>query len=297
MKSTISLFVLIVLTSFIFSCSKDNVNIEVNTNTPGSFSLTKVETTKSASLKSAQTKSSSVFDFGDIKASKEYYFLLSNSGDEPIFDINLNLDNSSFNINPKTIDYLSGGIFLKEESTSIIPMLTLGITHGINLNGVGYSDLLPMGENSSTLEIKGKTIDSGDTIEITSNFDFSAYARVMDIELFEDNSKINLESPRGSGAMSSNPGGLGFIRYYSIYDTSSISVKNIGNVSIDLYYGDPDSQTQMITLNQSDSSTIVLSDFINVLVFDSKGTITDNSRIQLGDDGKGYIAILKDNHE
>jgi len=74
-------------------------------------------------------------------------------------------------------------------------------------------------------------------------------------------------------------------------------VKNIGNVSIDLYYGDPDSQTQMITLNQSDSSTIVLSDFINVLVFDSKGTITDNSRIQLGDDGKGYIAILKDNHE
>lgn len=297
MNLTKSLFVFIALTLFIYSCSKDNGDDEVNTNTPGNFSLSRVGTVKKVSLKSAQTKSSGVFNFGDIKASKEYYFLLSNSGDEPIFDIKLNMDNSSFSINPLSIDYLSGGMVIKEESKGIIPMLTLGITHGINLNGVGFSDLLPMGENNSTLEINGKTIDGGDTIEISSYFDFSVYARVMDITLFENNSRINLESPRGAGAMSSNPGGLGFVRYYSVYDTSSISVKNTGNVPIDLYYGDPDSQTEMITLNQSDSSIINLSAFINVLVFDSKGTITDNSRIQLGDDGKGYIAIIKDKHQ
>lgn len=295
MKTLKRLFALIVLISFISSCNKEKMNDDINSKTPGSFSLTRIESTKSSYLKSSQTNVTSVMDFGDIKASKEFYFLLSNGGDEPIFDISMIMDNSSFNINPKTIDYLTGGLLLHEENTSIIPMLTVGITHGINLNGVGFSDLLPMGENFSTLAVTGKTIDNGDTIEITSNFDFSAYARVMDIELYEDNSKINLEVPRGS--VSSNLGGLGFIRYYSVYETSNISVKNTGNISINLYYGDTDSQNQTVTLNQSDSVTIALSDFINVLVLDSKGTITENSRIQLGDNGKGYIAIIKDNHQ
>lgn len=287
MKITKSIFILLTFSSLLLSCDKDIMNDEKDKKTPGSFNLTQVSSKKRADSNLIKKSSLMGFDFGEVKASKEFYFLLSNSGDEPIFDIKLSTDVSSFSIIPTSVDYLSGG----EESVGIIPMLTLGVTHGINLNGVGYSDLLLDGKNTSTLEVKGKTLDSGDTTEVFSRFDVSVFAKVMDVEIYENDSKIDLTSNNGS--LGTNLGGLGFMRMYIIDQTSSFSVKNIGNTKIDLYYGNDDNQTQMVTLNQSDSTTIDLTNDLNVIVLDSKGTITDNSRIQLGNDGKGYIAIMK----
>ena len=293
MKTLKYLAQIMLLIFAVSSCNKDND--EANKSTPGYFILAELNNNESSSLKSTENISTSTFDFGDLKASKEFFFLLVNGGDEPIFNITLSTDNSQFNIRPSQIDQISGGTLLNiAENTGIIPILTLGITHGTNLNGVGYDDLLPMGINTSVLTITGQTIDNGDTIEISNSFDISVNAQVMDIELYEGPDKINIANPNGSS--SSNLGGLGFLRFYSVYDTSTISIKNIGNVAIDIYYGDTDIQNNHIMISQSDSISINPVDFHTVIVLDSKGTITDNSRIQLGNDGKGYFEIIKDNH-
>ena len=50
-------------------------------------------------------------------------------------------------------------------SNTIILLIALEVVHGTQLNGVGYSELLPMGENLVTLSITGKTIENNDTIK------------------------------------------------------------------------------------------------------------------------------------
>ena len=273
------------------SCNRDND--ETNKSTPGYFILAELNNNESSSLKSTENISTSTFDLGDLKASKEFFFLLVNGGVEPIFNIALTTDNSQFNIRPSQVDQLAGGTLLDvAENTGLLPILTLGITHGTNLNGVGYDNLLPMGINTSILTISGKTIDNGDTINISNSFDISVNAKVMDIELYKDSNKIDLTNPNVHG--SSNLGGIGWIRIYYVNDTSTINIKNIGNVNIDLYYGNFDNQNNHILISQSDSVSInPVDDCCTVIVLDSKGTITDNSRIQLGDDGRGYLQIMR----
>jgi hypothetical protein len=283
---------IMVSTLALLSCNKDEPKKE----TPGYFVITELTNSESSSLKSTKSTSTSSFDFGDLKASKEFFFLLMNGGDKPIFNISLSTDNSQFSIRPTQVNKLSGGILLNNAvNTGIIPILTLGITHGINLNGVGYVDLLPMGANVSVLTITGQTIDNGDTIEISNSFDISVNAKVMDIELYEGSDKINMENRTGYAALPI--GGLGFVSYYSIYDSSMISIKNTGNVDIDLYYGNVEAQDNHILISQSDSVSFKPSDSYAVIVLDGNGTITRYSKIPIGDDGKGYFCLIKDNHD
>ena len=297
MKTTqhLALIVLFILT--FSSCNKNKEEDEVNNRTPGYFVLAELNN-KNSSLESAKSVAASNFDFGDLKASKEFFFLLVNGGNEPIFNITLSTDNSQFDVNPSQVPELSGGTIISNaENTGIIPILTLGITHGTNLNGVGFDDLLPMGVNSCVLTITGQTLDNGDTVDISSSFDFSVNAKVMDIELFKDGDIIDIENPTGSvfATALANLGGLGSLRYYSAWDTSAISIKNTGNVGIDVYYGDESNQDNFVSIQESDSVSIDMPNFITVIVLDSKGTITENNRIQLGNDGKGYLSVIKNN--
>jgi hypothetical protein len=282
-----------VLTFAQSSCNKEEAKRE----TPGYFVITELKNSESSSLKSTKSTVGSSFDFGDLKASKEFFFLLTNGGDKPIFNITLSTDDSQFSIRPSKIEKLSGGTLIGNAvNTGIIPILTLGITHGINLNGVGYDALLPMGVKTSVLTITGKTIDNGDTIEISNSFDISVNAKVMDVELYEGANKINMEDRTTS--IATPLGGLGFITYYSVYDTSMITIKNVGNVDIDLFYGDiTGTIDNYLLLSQADSVSFKPSDWMTAIVLDSKGTITRNSKIPMGDDGKGYFCIIKNNHQ
>jgi hypothetical protein len=292
MKTLKFLAQIILLIIAISSCNKDNN--EVNERTPGYFILAELNNNESSSLKSTENISTSTFDFGDLKASKEFFFLLVNGGDEPIFEIALSTDNSQFNIRPSQVDQLSGGTLLDiAENTGLIPILTLGITHGTNLNGVGYDNLLPMGINTSILTISGKTIDNGDTINISNSYDILVNAQMMDVELYEGSSKINLTNPDSYGSW--EQGGLGWIRIYYVNDTCTISIKNIGNVDIDLYYGNRINQNNHMLISQSDSISINPVDLQTIIILDSKGTITDNTRIQLGSDGRGILQIMRIN--
>ena len=276
----------------IAACNKDEESRESG---PGYFMLTEV---KYPGLKNtrlyAKDSAKTAFQLGDLKSSREFYFLLSNGGENPIFDIHLATDNTLFIIAPENISNLPG----KDASgdAAFIPLISLGIIHGRQLNGVGYAVLLPMDENSATLTITGRTIENGDTIDLISEFDFSVNAKKMDIQLFEQSQEVDLLNPTASGFFLFNYGGLGTIRYYHL-TSNTFTIKNTGNVDISIRINESDDLGNFVsprdtTLLQNQS--VVIQPAMNhvVLSLDSDGTVTDDARLQLGNDGKGYFAIL-----
>lgn len=283
MKCTISLFILLLA---LFSC---NVEIEdVTLPKPGNFILTEL---KSPALKSAPIDSVKThFSLGDIKASKEYFFILSNGGDEPIHDVEFSSDNPAFQIFPEKISELPG----KDKSNSMIPLLSLNVVHGMQLNGIGYTDLLPMNLNSATITITGKTTEKGNEVAVSSSFTFSVNARVMDIVLYKDSKEVDLYNP--SAFVSSNLGGLGFVRLFNI-SSGKTTIKNNGNVDISVvaYEQDP-LNYQMVKgtpspLLKGNSLELTPQNGLTIFELNSEGTITYDERIQLGNNGKGYFGI------
>jgi hypothetical protein len=274
----------------ILSCKKDNEDIIKDE--PGYFVLTELRDNLKSYYNRYRFKSlNTSFDLGDVKASKEFFFLLTNGGDQPIFEIQLITDNESFMISPERITKLeSSASFNYEENTGFIPIITLGINHGTKLNGVGYTALLPMNINTSLLTITGKTIKDNDTITISSEFNFTVDAKIMDIRLYDQNNEINLTLP--AGGASTTLGGLGFMRFYNV-SSYNIEIENIGNVTINLSYGEEYGDKQSIVIDPIVKKQLSIQSF-TTFVLDGGGTITDNDRIQLGNDGKGYFMLHYD---
>ena len=274
-------------------CKKEDEEIKSRS---GYFKLTEIRNIGSKSTQRKTNDSIKVaFQLGDLKNSNEYYFLLSNGGDNPIFDVNLETDNSHFIISPENISVLPG----KETDMDgyIIPLISLGVIHGTQINGIGFAELLSMGENLATLTITGKTIENHDTINLKSDFYFSVNAKTMDIKLFNNEQEINLLKPFGSFAGQFNLGGLGFARYYQV-SSDSVQIFNAGNVDITLKISEADSYGNIndldpVVILKDQTLQINLNEHFTVLALDGKGTITDNAHIQLGDDGIGYFAFEK----
>ena len=278
------IIILIVMQVIFISCNKEDDIIEKKD--PGYFVLTVLKNSLKSAYSESQLKSAPTdFDLGDLKASITHSFILVNGGDQPIFDIVLNTDNPSFTISPGAISLLEGNArFDNTSGSGFIPLISLGIIHGTHINGVGFTDLLSKGINTSLLTITGKTIDGNDTIEISSDFEFTVNARVMDIKLYVNNSEIDLT--KNYEGFSTTLGGLGFIKLYNV--TGNLEIENTGNVDIDLTYGN---NNEMLEPNEKKQIETIR---FNRMIFslDGNGTIADNKRIELGNDGIGYFALM-----
>lgn len=249
-----------------------------------------VASTYSTNLKSSTTD----FMLGDLKSSKEFFFLLSNGGEEDIFSISLDADDEAVIVTPSHINSLPGSYISDvSESTGLIPLITLGVVHGTQLNGVGYAPLLEMGNHPFRITISGKILDGNDTISVTGDFDFKVFARVMDIRIEYDGTELDLT--KSIGGISTNLGGLGFMRYYEI-PSGQVEIFNTGNVLFDLslaYGNTREWEVSALSLDEGSSGTIELDDRSTYLRMDSEGTITDDERIQLGNDGYGYLMLRR----
>lgn len=275
------------------SCKKEDEEIRSGS---GYFKLTEIRNIGTKSTQGITNDSIKMgFQLGDLKNSNAFYFLLSNGGDNPIFDVNLKTDNSHFITSPERINVLPASN--TNNDGTIIPLISLGVIHGTQINGIGFAEILPMGENLATLTITGKTLENGDTINLQSDFYFSVNARLMDIKLFDDEQEVDLRKPYGSFAGPINLGGLGFVRYYKV-SAGSVQLQNTGNVDITLIITQNDnygkySDLDPVIIPQNETLRVILNEHLTVFNLDSEGTITDFSRIQLGDDGNGYFAIEK----
>jgi len=113
------------------------------------------------------------------------------------------------------------------ETGNVIPLVSIGFTHGIRLNGVGYTDVLPMGSNTATLTITGKTTVNGEAVSLQTQVALSVFAELMDIQLYDDQAEIDMTQPQGIDYA---------IGTWSYKVTSTaLRIKNTGNVNILLH--------------------------------------------------------------
>ncbi|MGL1886207.1 MAG: hypothetical protein OCD76_06805 [Reichenbachiella sp.] len=279
------IFIISTLFLTLVSCDKYK-DEEVTPLLPGSFGITLIsETNPNGKVNSngriSQT-SETTFDLGPIKASSEFGFLLTNQGEELIFDITITSSNPSFAISPSSILELQPLNFVnldEESNQGFIPIVSLDITHGNRINGIGFIEPLPAGFNDAIISFEGKTLNDSDTINLSLDFEISVSALVMDVELKSNGAVVDLTSP--SGLSTTTLGDLGWIRTYNV--GSNLEIENTGNVQIMLTIG-----STLIKLNPSEIHTF---NSTGIIQLDGDGTITNHERIQLGTDGVGYFKL------
>ena len=165
------------------------------------------------------------FDLGDLKASRDFYFLLRNVGGRPITGIQLASSNPAFAVTPALMDSLDA-----DPSATIVRLVRLSITHGTALEGVGYSPLLPMGRNTTTLTVSGRTNDgSGAAVSLTTAVGISVTALVMDAELADGDTVLAWQ---GGGTVSAP--GLPTCPEYGHLTAPRLT--NTGNVPLTVTY-------------------------------------------------------------
>ncbi len=153
-------------------------------NAAGYFVISSVERTTAPSGRTAAGETVR-FDLGTLKASKEFLFMVANGGDEAIFDVSLTTDKPAFEIFPGKIQLVPG-----RKGSAIIPLLTVGITHGVNLNGIGNALTLPKGENTATITMSGKTLSGKDTVAVEGKFVVAVDAKVVDAQILSGESVV-----------------------------------------------------------------------------------------------------------
>lgn len=311
----IYLILLIGLTVAILSCNKKE-NVEpVNTGnpktpetpvkkvkTPGKFGLTQMQTSQrirkqiidgityvpyEKSAANQRTTNTVNFDIGKLKASKSFYFILSNIGDTSLTNITIEANNPNVEVFPKSIDRLEPA-----GKTGIVPLLELGIVHGNRLNGVGFQSLLPMGDNTIELTIKGQTQGEKGEETVELKADIKLFAGVMDIELFQAGTAIDLKKIDYSTTLGAKESGLGFIIGYKV-NSNTIAIQNSGNVVLDVkVVFNATSGKKIInhTLNVGEKKDIKMFSYAFIVV-DSGGFIADLARLQIGNGGRAYFAV------
>jgi hypothetical protein len=239
--------------------------------------------------------SATTFDLGTIKASQNYYFILSNAGDIPVTDVVITTDNDNFVVSPNKIDVIS-----PQNNNYIIPVIKVGATHGVSLNGVGYTDsLLPMGNNECTINVSGKTKDkNGNVIGVNINAKLKIYSEVVNIELHDGNNTLDMSKPLQTTWFST----------YLIkqYQCMTPTIVNSGNVDISItnyqlvwgtvYFSEIEkfilkpNESRLLNYPKLYTNNGYLYKTINLKI-DGSNTITNYNSLQLQSDGNTYISI------
>jgi hypothetical protein len=287
MKKLLFSFVKICL---FFSCSKNNDEVQK----PGMLSLS-----------FNQLNDQNSYDLGDISGTKQYYFTLINTGDQPVFDIELSTDNPSFEIFPKKIKYLGSLNNMENIDSNQISIISLGVEHGKKLEGFGYGSSLTKGLNSSVITIKGKSIENGDTVTIKLTPTVLVNAKLMDIRLYYNENEINLNTPTHNYITYFNSAGLTPF-YYTNFNNKNIRIENTGNVEIEIQIFGTSNDTITIAPNESTivsdispkicsyhNSEGMLSAFQILFKLSGNGVAVDNNKLYLKEDGNAYFVMYR----
>jgi hypothetical protein len=292
MRKTFLLFSIIFLLP---GCKKESGDIGPGSNS-GKFSLSYVSNLKST--KAFETIDSANFVLDSIKSSRSFYFILSNVGQEDITDVTISTDNSNFNINPLSIRLLPGT--KNQTNTALTQVVSLDIVHGTRINGVGYTNLLNMGDNYCNINLQGKTLNGSTDITIKTQARIKVFAKVMAISLYQGKQEYDLTNP--DGKVIGSPFDVDQVNYYNYTSLDPpIFMKNTGNVAINLSLASFNPKNPLIQQSKllpNDSVALNLSTLIlnassgGEISLDSNGTIFDQKKLNLGKDGNAYFALF-----
>ncbi len=220
------------------------------------------------------------FDLGDLKASKEFYFTLSNVGETPITDIEITSNREDFKCFPQSIPQLN--------SLTVGSVMEIGLIHGRQLNGTGEAEVMPMAENTGIINISGKTTDSdGKEIITAVDIHLETFVKLADIKLM--NNDIDIDLFEDGIYYSQESEGQG--NHYQGVPLDNPLFINTGNVDLSLeieFYAPNDLQTYDIKSGDTISFLLPSPTYENPIDIriNSDGTIAAGDKFYIANNGE-----------
>jgi hypothetical protein len=258
---------------------------------PGQFSFARTEGLESEATTSASAPAASEvgvlrsalsetsFDLGMLNKSRDYYFLLGNSGGTDITGIAIGSSNNAFVVAPAAIDVLPAS------GMAVTPIVRVSVIHGLNLNGVGFAPLLPKGPNQADIMVAGTTGGQAVTLTVHLTVD----AKVMDVELLDANTAVDLMRPDTSWMV----GAYWAPASMRVYIVAQPTLHNIGNVPLEVTTYQDGTASSASTLDPDGTLALSYSAAFQMAVKLTSTAICDPERLQLADNGSAYFAVYQ----
>jgi len=275
----------------ILSCTKENIPIapevaQTAQITPGRIAVSAADGLAKSLTGSTHYQDSVSFYLGDLKASRDFYFIIRNVGCTKIRDLTVASNSPDFAVSPSKFDVLA-----PDSVAAISTILRISAIHGKALDGVGYTTLMKPDTNSAYVTISGTTSNAAGEDTLTRvTVKTTVNALLMAISLLDSETVVDLLKPDAHA--NCNEGGIGWARVYTI--TATAKIVNTGNVSFVI--SNPEwNLIPVATVLPGD--TLALPDktkwrYSNLMVcLNGANTVSDYSRLQLGDDGAAYFMV------
>lgn len=226
------------------------------------------------------------YGLGDLKASRTISFLIGNSGTNAINNITITSSSNYLSFTPSTFQVLEGA------DSANFELFEIGIEHGVAINGIGYVDILPMGDNSPTFTVSG-TREGGEIISSTYQLTFNAKVAAFELIIGGVTKNISVGDSNGTSPY----GNLNNAKYF-YSNNQSIEIKNIGNVDLSVrLLGHFDNINSIYsTYNIPQSQTVTLSSPLNPynqwVEIGGSNTVFDFNLYDVGTNGRAYFEIL-----
>jgi hypothetical protein len=233
------------------------------------------------------------FDFGSLKGSRDFYFILENTGESAIENVVLTSSNPAFAVMPSAISVIepaSGD----SADVGLLPVVRIGVNHGTSLEGVGFTELLPPGENVALITISGTTAEDDEVIDVGLEVTLTVDAQILDLDLFCDEELIEFETSDATfgtipyGGMQSLPG---------YFCDGQWVIMNTGTVDFTVQSYDLVTHEPLETLACAPEESIAISDLSEpespavVIEIDGDNTVSDGERHIVGNNGNIYFVI------
>ncbi len=150
---------------------------------PGQIQLVPLKGLEKNATAASNASTTYEFNLDTAKSSVADYFIMQNTGGYNITNMTIVTNNSQFYFTPSVIPVIP-----PSSTSSWIQVLKLSVIHGVELDGVGYANLLPMGENTATAQITATTTNAqGAVITLTQSAIFKVYAKLTNLAIYRPN--------------------------------------------------------------------------------------------------------------
>jgi hypothetical protein len=236
------------------------------------------------------------FFLDTLKASKTFYFILSNSGNNDITDITLSTDHQSFIVSPSSIPLIPGS----SGNEIAYRAFSVDVLRGTMMNGIGSAEFLPMGENTCHLSIQGTTGNGASEDSVKFEARVVVFAEFMSVSIVQGGYEYDLNNP-DIGLYGAEPfpiDRMNIFLYYTI--DPPVAVRNTGNVAIEMSMasfdtGDPIIQTALLQPGDTINFLLPLRESDSLIGgkirLGSNGTVFDINQLSIGRDGAAYFAL------
>lgn len=295
-----SIFTFLIIAGLLLhGCEKDETNCF-----PGNLELHFISFHESTSHEYSQIASQQEINCNDgseyfldtIKSSRTFYFIIGNNGQSEITDVTVTTDNENFIVAPTHIPLIPGA----NRDMLLNQVFSLDVLHGTRINGIGSAKFLNKGDNICNLSIKGKASYGRSSTSVSLNVRIKIYAELMSISLFQGRFEydLNTRDVLMSGFGTYPIDEMKMFYYFTI--NPPVTIKNTGNVDIKMTLmsfdtGNPITQTAMIQPNDTLNLLLPIreSEYRDggMIRLDSKGTVFDINKLNLGKDGAAYFAL------